>query len=41
VLDKMTDLVLAYARGEAQPPWRNEHRWWHYVHPAKTAQVEA
>jgi glutathione synthase/RimK-type ligase-like ATP-grasp enzyme len=41
VLDKMADLVLAYARGEAQPPWRNEHRWWHYVRPAKPAQVEA
>jgi hypothetical protein len=41
VLDKMTDLVLAYGRGEAQPPWRNEHRWWHYVHPAKPAPVEA
>ena len=34
VLEKMTDLVLAYARGEATPPWRDEHRWWKHV--AKT-----
>src|SRR5437660_152615 len=34
VLEKMSDLVLSYARGEASPPWRNEHRWWNYV--AKT-----
>jgi hypothetical protein len=31
VLDKMTDLVLRYARGETTPPWRNDHRWWKYV----------
>jgi hypothetical protein len=31
VLDKMTDLVLKYARGEATAPWRNEHRWWKYL----------
>ena len=31
VLEKMSDLVLAYARGEASPPWRNEHRWWKHV----------
>ncbi|HSS62037.1 MAG TPA: hypothetical protein VLK30_11350 [Candidatus Limnocylindrales bacterium] len=31
VLDKMSDLVLAYARGEALGPWRNEQRWWKYV----------
>ena len=31
VLDKMCDLVLAYARGEKQPPWRDEHRWWKHV----------
>jgi len=31
VLEKMSDLVLSYARGEVSPPWRNEHRWWHYV----------
>ena len=41
VLDKMTDLVLAYARGEATPPWRNEHRWWHFANGAKPAEVEA
>jgi hypothetical protein len=31
VLDKMSDLVLAYARGEASSPWRDEHRWWKHV----------
>ncbi|MGC9960984.1 MAG: hypothetical protein ABSE47_03660 [Acidimicrobiales bacterium] len=31
VIDKMSDLVLAYARGERTPPWRGEHRWWRYV----------
>jgi hypothetical protein len=40
VLDKMSDLVLAYARGEASPPWRNEHRWWNYVQaPAASPHV--
>jgi len=42
VLDKMTDLVLAYARGDAAPPWRNEHRWWSYANrPPVANQVEA
>jgi hypothetical protein len=31
VLDRMTDLVLRYARGEAQPPWHGAYRWWRYV----------
>ena len=31
VLEKMTDLVLSYARGAAVPPWRDEHRWWKHV----------
>jgi hypothetical protein len=31
VLEKMTDLVLKYARGSATAPWRNEHRWWKYL----------
>jgi hypothetical protein len=31
VLEKMTDLVLSYARGDAVPPWRDEHRWWKHV----------
>jgi glutathione synthase/RimK-type ligase-like ATP-grasp enzyme len=31
VLDKVSDLVLAYARGERKPPWRGEHRWWRYA----------
>ncbi len=34
VLEKMSDLVLAYARGEARPPWRGEQRWWKYVETA-------
>jgi len=39
VLDRMSDLVLGYARGEAAPPWRDEHRWWSYV--KKTSPVQA
>jgi hypothetical protein len=31
VLERMSELVLRYARGEAAPPWRGEHRWWRYV----------
>src|SRR5438128_3893333 len=31
VLETMSDLVLAYVRGEATPPWREEHRWWKQV----------
>ena len=31
VLERMTDLVLAYARGAGKAPWRGEHRWWHYI----------
>jgi hypothetical protein len=31
VLEKMADLVIKYARGEATAPWRNEHRWWKYL----------
>jgi hypothetical protein len=38
VLEKMTDLVLSYARGEGSPPWRDEHRWWKYL---EKAPVEA
>ncbi|HEX6348522.1 MAG TPA: hypothetical protein VF160_03935 [Candidatus Dormibacteraeota bacterium] len=34
VLERMTDLVLSYARGEARPPWRGEHRWWKYAEKA-------
>ncbi|HEV8228679.1 MAG TPA: hypothetical protein VGQ86_01885 [Candidatus Limnocylindria bacterium] len=30
VLEKMSDLVISYATGAAQPPWR-EHRWWRHV----------
>jgi hypothetical protein len=31
VLDRMSELVISYATGQAQPPWRGEHRWWRYV----------
>lgn len=31
VIERMTDLVIRYARGDAVPPWRGEHRWWKYV----------
>ena len=31
VLDRMSDLVIDYALGRAQPPWRGEHRWWRFV----------
>ncbi len=30
-LDRMSDLVIAYATGAAQPPWRSEHRWSKYL----------
>lgn len=35
VLERMTNLVLRYARGEAQPPWRDEHRWWKHLEDAR------
>ena len=31
VVEKMSDLALAYARGERTPPWRGAQRWWRYV----------
>ncbi|OLC53148.1 MAG: glutathione synthase [Chloroflexi bacterium 13_1_40CM_4_68_4] len=31
VLDRMAELVLRYARGEARPPWQGELRWWRYA----------
>ena len=31
VLEKMSDLVIAYATGQAEPPWKGEHRWWRHV----------
>ncbi|HLQ62724.1 MAG TPA: hypothetical protein VK131_12765 [Candidatus Acidoferrales bacterium] len=31
VLEKMSDLVIAYATGATLPPWRGEHRWWKHV----------
>jgi hypothetical protein len=42
VLERMTDLVLRYARGEAKPPWRDEHRWWKHLEdspPPETVQA--
>jgi glutathione synthase/RimK-type ligase-like ATP-grasp enzyme len=38
VLENMTELVLAYAKGEATPPWRDEHRWWKHVAKAPVAK---
>jgi hypothetical protein len=31
VLERMSDLVIRYAVGTAEPPWRRDHRWWKYV----------
>ncbi|MFL5798407.1 MAG: RimK family alpha-L-glutamate ligase [Actinomycetota bacterium] len=31
VLERMSDLVISYALGEAEPPWRGEQRWWRFV----------
>lgn len=31
VIDRMSDLVIRYALGEAEPPWRGELRWWRHV----------
>src|SRR5437660_1766616 len=31
VLEKMSDLVIAYATGQGEPPWKGEHRWWRHV----------
>ena len=35
VLDKLSDLVLSYALGSGEPPWRRDHRWWTYVDAAR------
>ncbi len=31
VLEKLSDLVISYATGAVQPPWRNDHRWWKFL----------
>jgi glutathione synthase/RimK-type ligase-like ATP-grasp enzyme len=31
VLDRLSDLVIRYALGQAEPPWRRDHRWWKFV----------
>jgi hypothetical protein len=31
VLDRMSDLVLRYARGEMKPPWYGHMLWWEHV----------
>ena len=30
-LDKMCELVIAYATGARQSPWQGAHRWWRFV----------
>jgi hypothetical protein len=35
VLEQLSDLVLSYASGRAEPPWRRDHRWWRYVDAAR------
>jgi glutathione synthase/RimK-type ligase-like ATP-grasp enzyme len=37
VLNRMSDLVIRYALGLAQPPWRGEYRWWRHVDGAAHA----
>src|SRR5215472_16778891 len=39
VLERMTDLVPQYARGQAVPPWRGEQRWWKYANAAVPAEA--
>jgi hypothetical protein len=34
VLDRMSELVLRYARGEAKPPWHGQQLWWRAVERA-------
>jgi hypothetical protein len=31
VLEHMSDLVIDYATGVAEPPWRKDHRWSHHI----------
>jgi glutathione synthase/RimK-type ligase-like ATP-grasp enzyme len=31
VLERMSTLVIDYALGRADPPWRGEHRWWRFA----------
>jgi glutathione synthase/RimK-type ligase-like ATP-grasp enzyme len=31
VLEHMSDLVIDYALGRAEPPWRGEMRWWRFA----------
>jgi glutathione synthase/RimK-type ligase-like ATP-grasp enzyme len=35
VLERMSELVIKYAVGQAEPPWRRDHRWWKYVEQSK------
>jgi hypothetical protein len=35
VLEQLSDLVLGYAVGRGEPPWRRDHRWWRYVDAAR------
>jgi glutathione synthase/RimK-type ligase-like ATP-grasp enzyme len=35
VLERMSELVIEYAVGAAEPPWRRDHRWWKYVEQSR------
>ncbi len=34
VIDRMSDLVISYAKRERVPPWRGEMRWWSHLRSA-------
>jgi hypothetical protein len=41
VLERLSDLVIAYATGAARGPWRGEHRWWRRLQPPTARQPGA
>ncbi len=40
VVDRMSDLVLEYARGQRTPPWRGHMLWWKYVDGGRGTPAE-
>ena len=38
VLERMSELAVGYAAGEAEPPWRGEHRFWRHLPGALPAR---